>query len=148
MKIIEVAAAIIIENGFVFTTQRGYGPFKGQWEFPGGKIEPGETPQQALLREIQEELSITVEIQEHIQTVEWDYPDFHLKMHCYCCSILSGEIRLSEHLAAQWIDRDQLETLDWLPADRQLLERVEEYMAYSEYEDDYDEQDGKYDAYA
>ena len=122
MKQIEVAAAIIHDDsGRVFATQRGYGAWKDWWEFPGGKIEAGETPEAALLREIREELETEVVVEELIQTVEWDYPDFHLTMHCYRCRVASGTLSLKEHEAARWLSADGLNDVQWLPADRLLL---------------------------
>lgn len=122
MKQIEVAAAIIHDDsGRVFATQRGYGAWKDWWEFPGGKIEAGETPEAALLREIREELETEVVVEELIQTVEWDYPDFHLTMHCYRCRVASGTLSLKEHEAARWLSADELNDVQWLPADRLLL---------------------------
>ena len=122
MKQIEVAAAIIHDDsGRVFATQRGYGAWKDWWEFPGGKIEAGETPEAALLREIREELETEVVVEELIQTVEWDYPDFHLTMHCYRCRVASGTLSLKEHEAARWLSADKLNDVQWLPADRLLL---------------------------
>ena len=121
MKHIEVVAAIIRRGNEIFATQRGYGEFKDWWEFPGGKIEPGESLQQALVREIREELDATIEVGELLQTVEWDYPTFHLTMHCYWCSILSGSLELKEHEAAKWLAPDELDSVNWLPADLILL---------------------------
>ena len=121
MKHIEVVAAIIRRGNEIFATQRGYGEFKDLWEFPGGKIEPGESPQQALVREIREELDATIEVGELLQTVEWDYPTFHLTMHCYWCSILAGNLELKEHEDAKWLAPDELESVNWLPADLILL---------------------------
>lgn len=123
MKTIKVVAAIIVDNNKVFATQRGYGEFKGGWEFPGGKIEEGETPQQALVREIQEELDTTIEVGEFLDTVEYDYPNFHLSMDCFVCAIKSGNVVLKEHEAAKWLDKDHLCSVEWLPADKGLLER-------------------------
>ncbi len=117
MKTVEVAAAIIIKDGNVFATQRGYGEFKDGWEFPGGKVEPGETPEKALSREIREELDTEISIGEHLCTVEQDYPGFHLKMHCYICSVVEGSLTLREHEAAKWLDREHIWSVDWLPAD-------------------------------
>lgn len=122
MKTIEVVAAIIMQGDEIFATQRGYGDFKGLWEFPGGKIEVGETPQQALIREIKEELDVVIEVGELINIVEYDYPQFHLKMHCFICSILSGDVILKEHEAGEWLTRDTLHSVEWLPADEGLLE--------------------------
>ena len=124
MKTIEVAAAIITHNGRVFATQRGYGEFKDGWEFPGGKMEPGETPQQALVREIQEELDTEIEVGELVETVEYDYPNFQLTMHCFLCTIRSGELVLKEHEAAKWLTRAELDSVDWLPADVKVVEKL------------------------
>lgn len=124
MKTIEVAAAVILKDGAVFATQRGYGPWKDWWEFPGGKIEVGEFPQEALVREIREELDAEVEVGELLETVEWDYPDFHLTMHCFICSLLSESMRLNEHEAAAWLTRETLDTVRWLPADEGVVDRI------------------------
>ena len=124
MKTIEVAAAIITHNGRVFATQRGYGEFKDGWEFPGGKMEPGETPQQALMREIREELDTEIEVGSLVETVEYDYPNFHLTMHCFLCTIRSGELVLKEHEAAKWLTRAELDSVDWLPADVKVVEKL------------------------
>lgn len=124
MKTIEVAAAIITHNGRVFATQRGYGEFKDGWEFPGGKMEPGETPQQALVRGIQEELDTEIEVGELVETVEYDYPGFHLTMHCFLCTIRSGDLVLKEHEAARWLTREELDDVDWLPADVKVVEKL------------------------
>ena len=124
MKTIEVAAAIITHNGRVFATQRGYGEFKDGWELPGGKMEPGETPQQALVREIQEELDTEIEVGELVETVEYDYPGFHLTMHCFLCTVRSGALVLKEHEAARWLTREELNDVDWLPADVKVVEKL------------------------
>ena len=122
MKRIEVVAAIIHDDrGRIFATQRGYGEWKDYWEFPGGKIEPGETPTCALEREIWEELETRIKVERLVTTVEWDYPAFHLTMHCFLCSVLSGTLTLKEHEAARWLTREQLPTVDWLPADRHVV---------------------------
>ena len=121
MKTIEVVAAIIHRDGAYFATQRGYGKFEGMWEFPGGKIEPGESREDALKREIQEELGVDIYIKELLCTTEYDYPTFHLTMHCYLCSIASGEIELREHKSAQWLTAETLDTVEWLPADREII---------------------------
>ena len=126
MKTIEVVAAIIIKDGEVFATQRGYGEFKGWWEFPGGKIESDECPQEALVREIREELDAEIEVGELLETVEWDYPNFHLTMHCFICSLLSESLHLNEHEAAAWLTRETLHSVKWLPADEGLLPKIEE----------------------
>lgn len=124
MKTIVVAAAVILKDGAVFATQRGYGPWKDWWEFPGGKIEAEECPQEALVREIREELDAEVEVGELLETVEWDYPDFHLTMHCFICSLLSESMRLNEHEAAAWLTRETLDTVRWLPADEGVVDRI------------------------
>lgn len=121
MKTIEVVAAIIIKDGKVFATQRGYGGWQGWWEFPGGKIEAGECPQEALVREIREELDAEIEVGELLETVEWDYPDFHLTMHCFVCSLVSESVHLNEHEAAAWLTRETLHSVKWLPADEGLV---------------------------
>ena len=123
-KRIEVVAAIIIDKEKVFATQRGYGEFKDGWEFPGGKMEQGETPQQALKREIQEELDTEIEVGKLIETVEYDYPNFHLTMHCFLCTIKSGDLVLKEHEAARWLTKETLDSVDWLPADKGLIEEI------------------------
>ena len=124
MKTIKVVAAVIRSNGRIFATQRGYGEFKDGWEFPGGKIEAGETPQQALVREIKEELDTESKVGELIDTVEYDYPGFHLSMDCFWAEIISGSLVLKEHEAAKWLAADELDTMDWLPADRDLIKRI------------------------
>ncbi|MEY8284106.1 8-oxo-dGTP diphosphatase MutT [Lachnospiraceae bacterium 50-23] len=129
MKTIRVAAAIIIENGKVFATQRGYGEFKDGWEFPGGKIEPDETPEAAIVREIREELDTEVEVVELLDTVEYDYPKFHLSMDCFICKIRSGDLVLKEHEAAKWLTKETLGSVEWLPADLGLVEKIGVYMA-------------------
>lgn len=124
MKIIEVVAAIIVEKDKVLVTQRGYGEFKDGWEFPGGKVELGETLESALKREIKEELDIEIEIDTYIDTVEYDYPQFHLTMHCYKCRMLDGQLMLKEHEASKWVSQDELNEIDWLAADRIVVERM------------------------
>lgn len=118
MKKIEVVAAIIYKNGAYFATQRGYGEFEGMWEFPGGKIELGETAESALKREIQEELGIDITVDKFLCTTDYDYPSFHLTMHCYLCRIISGEIELREHKSARWLTVESLDCVEWLPADK------------------------------
>lgn len=127
MKTIEVVAAIIIQDDKVFATQRGYGDFKDGWEFPGGKVEEGETPQEALVREIKEELDTVIEVGDFLYTVDYDYPKFHLTMHCFICSIKEGALHLNEHEAAKWLGRDELWSVDWLPADVEVVKALEEY---------------------
>ena len=125
MKQIEVVAAIIHDDeGHIFATQRGYGDFKDGWEFPGGKMEPGESPEDALVREILEELETRIVVERLVQTVEWDYPKFHLTMHCFWCSVESGGLTLKEHEAAKWLNKEQLNSVDWLPADRTIIEQI------------------------
>ena len=128
MKTVRVVAAIIIENDKVFATQRGYGEFKDGWEFPGGKIEPGETPEEAIVREIKEELDTEVEVIELLDTVEYDYPNFHLSMVCFICKIKSGDLVLKEHEAAKWLTKDTLGSVEWLPADMGLVREIEKYL--------------------
>lgn len=124
MKSIEVVAGIIRRNDRILATQRGYGEFKDGWEFPGGKTERGETPQQALIREIKEELKSEILVGEKLCTVEYDYPKFHLTMHCFWCDLLDGEPVLLEHEAARWLTADELNSVDWLPADVQVVEAI------------------------
>ena len=129
MKTIKVVAAVIcdsLENTTkIFATAKGYGEFKGKWEFPGGKLEAGETSQQALIREIQEELDVKIEVSELIDTIEYDYPTFHLSMDCFQCVVVDGEIILKEAEAARWLDKDELYSVDWLPADIALIEKLQ-----------------------
>ena len=128
MKTINVVAAVIVDNNKIFATQRGYGELKGGWEFPGGKIEPGETPQEALVREIEEELDTEIEVGELIDTVEYDYPNFHLSMQCFWCHVKEGKLVLKEHEAAKWMHAYELESVDWLPADLGLIAKIREQM--------------------
>ena len=125
-KTINVVAAIIIKDGSLFATQRGYGEWKDWWEFPGGKIEQGETPEEALKREIREELTTEICIEEFLCIVEYDYPKFHLTMHCYICSKLTKALHLNEHEAARWLKNDELDNVKWLPADVKVVERLKE----------------------
>lgn len=122
LKRIEVVAAIIEHEGKIFATQRGYGEWKDWWEFPGGKIEPGESREEALVREIREELATEIKVGELLTTVEYDYPKFHLTMHCFLCSVVSGELSLLEHEDARWLSRDELDSVKWLPADEGIIE--------------------------
>lgn len=131
MKTIEVVAAVIVRDGQVFATQRGYGEWQGWWEFPGGKMEPGESPQVALVREIREELDAEISVGRLLETVEWDYPKFHLTMHCFLCSLLSDSVHLNEHEAAAWLTRDTLHSVKWLPADEGLVGKIGEVMDLS-----------------
>ena len=123
MKTVEVVAAVIIKDRRVFATRRGYGEWQGWWEFPGGKIEAGESPQSALVREIREELDAEIEVGELLETVEWDYPDFHLTMHCFICRLVSDSMHLNEHEAAAWLSSEDLDSVRWLPADEGLVRR-------------------------
>ena len=128
MKQIEVVAAVIYDgDGRVFATQRGYGEWKGWWEFPGGKIEMGETREEALEREIWEELETRIVVERLLQTVEWDYPAFHLTMHCFLCRIKSGMLTLKEHEAARWLGKDELDCVRWLPADVQVINTLKKF---------------------
>jgi len=124
MKVINVVAAIIVKDNKIFATQRRYGDFKGGWEFPGGKIEENETPEEALKREILEELNVHINVDKYIYTVEYDYPKFHLSMRCYICSLLDENIVLIEHSAAKWLAINELETIDWLPADIEIINKL------------------------
>lgn len=124
MKKIHVVAAIILKNNKIFATQRGYGDFAGGWEFPGGKIEPHEKPEDALIREIKEELDTLISVDQHFTRVDYDYPSFHLTMDCYLCSIVEGELTLLEHSAAKWLDKDSLNSVEWLPADVDIIEKL------------------------
>ncbi len=128
MKITKVVAAIIVDGDRIFATQRGYGYYKDGWEFPGGKIEAGESPQGALIREIKEELDTEIEVGEKLATVEYDYPDFHLSMDCFICRVKSGKLLLKEHEAAKWVKVDALDRLDWLPADRTLISKLKAWF--------------------
>ena len=128
MKTINVVAAIIRDEDKVLATARGYGEYKGWWEFPGGKIESGETPKEALVREIQEELDIHIEINEYITTVEYDYPQFHLSMQCYFCNRLSGNLTLKEAESSRWLSKEQLNSVKWLPADMILLDYIRVFL--------------------
>lgn len=124
MKTINVVAAVIMKEGKVFATQRGYGEFKDGWEFPGGKVEAGESPEEALRREIREELEVDVNVGDLIDTIEYDYPAFHLSMKCYACTIAGGSPHLLEHEAARWLTADQLDSVAWLPADITLIPKI------------------------
>ncbi len=127
MKKIEVVAAIIYKDGKYFATQRGYGEFEGMWEFPGGKIEPEETSEAALIREIQEKLGVDISIDKFLCTINYDYPTFHLVMHCYLCSIVSGILELKEHKSARWLNMKTLNSIEWLPADKPIVDKLLQY---------------------
>lgn len=124
MRTVRVVAAVIREKDKIFATQRGYGDFKGGWEFPGGKIEKGETPKEALKREIREELDTEISVGDLIYTIEYDYPTFHLSMDCFWCEIVKGNLVLKEHEAARWLDKDTIDDVEWLPADVTLIDIV------------------------
>lgn len=129
MKTINVVAAIIIKDNKIFATQRGYGEFKDGWEFTGGKVEQGEAPENAIVREIKEELDTVIEVIEYFDTVEYDYPNFHLSMKCYICTVVSGKLELLEHEAAKWLDKDSLDSVAWLPADLGLVDKLKDYLS-------------------
>ena len=128
MKRIEVVAAVIVRDGEVLATRRGYGEWQGWWEFPGGKMEAGESPQDALRREIREELDAEIEVGRLLETVEWDYPSFHLTMHCFICSLVSGSMNLNEHEAAAWLTKENIGSVKWLPADEGLIGRIRQIL--------------------
>ncbi|MCC8137698.1 MAG: (deoxy)nucleoside triphosphate pyrophosphohydrolase [Clostridiales bacterium] len=128
MKTIHVVAAVIRHENKIFATQRGYGEFKDGWEFPGGKVEPGETEQEALAREIREELDTVIEVGEQITRVEYDYPTFHLSMNCFWAEVVSGDLVLKEHEAARWLSKEELYSVEWLPADLELIGMIEKEM--------------------
>ena len=129
MKQIEVVAAIIHDNkGRIFVTQRGYGEYKDWWEFAGGKMEAGEMPEEALKREIREELETRIVVERLVETVEWDYPTFHLTMHCYLCHVECGHLELKEHEEAKWLNKDELESVNWLPADWELVRKLDKEL--------------------
>ena len=127
MKSIEVVAAIIHNEDKILATQRGYGEWKDFWEFPGGKMEAGETPEDALRREIWEELETRIVVERFVKTIDWDYPAFHLTMHCYLCRVESGCLKLKEHEAARWLTKDELDSVEWLPADRDVVKEISAY---------------------
>ena len=124
MNHIEVVAAIIRKENKIFATQRGYGEWKDWWEFPGGKIEQGETPEEALKREISEELSAEINVNELFSTVDYDYPKFHLTMHCYLCTLQTNAMHLNEHESARWLAKDKLDSVKWLPADKSIIDKL------------------------
>ncbi len=128
MKTVKVVAAVIREDNRIFATQRGYGEFKDGWEFPGGKVEAGETPQEALVREIHEELDTDIQVGELIETVEYDYPTFHLSMDCFWATVISGDLVLREHEAAKWLTKETLNSVDWLDADRGLVDTIKNVL--------------------
>lgn len=128
MKTIKVVAAVIKRNNKIFVTQRGYGEFKDGWEFPGGKVEKGETKEEALIREIKEELDTVIKVDSYLDTIEYDYPDFHLSMDCFICSIVEGNLVLKEHEDSKWIKKEEIDTLNWLPADLVIIDKVKERM--------------------
>ena len=129
MKTVKVVAAVIKKDNRIFATERGYGDFKDMWEFPGGKIEPGESGPEALKREIREELDTVIEVGDYIETVEYDYPTFHLSMECYWCTVKEGKLTLLEHENAIWLDRDSLLSVEWLPADLMIIPKVKEGLS-------------------
>ena len=128
MKTVRVVAAVIRKDDKIFATQRGYGEFKDGWEFPGGKIEDGESPEQALAREIKEELDTDINVGDLIDTIDYDYPNFHLSMDCLWCEILQGKLELKEHESARWLSKEKLYSVDWLPADIGLIEKIQEKL--------------------
>ena len=128
MKHVEVVAAVIRQDGTYLATQRGYGEYKDYWEFPGGKVEPGESREEALLREIREELDTTVSVDAFLVTVDYDYPAFHLTMHCYLCSVKAGNLVLKEHESARWLSADELYGVEWLPADMEVIRKLENIL--------------------
>ena len=134
MKTITVSAAVILRTNpqtnkkEIFATQRGYGEYKDSWEFPGGKLEPGESPEQCIVREIKEELATQIKAEKLIGVVDYDYPDFHLTMHCILCSVIFGDLKLLEHEAARWLNKDNLYDVEWLPADKLILDKICELL--------------------
>lgn len=132
-KKISVVAAVIRQNNKIFATQRGYGNFKDWWEFPGGKIENGETPEEAIVREIKEELNTSIVVDKYLTTVDYDYPEFHLTMDCFWCSVVEGHLQLLEHEAAKWLPLNELRQINWLPADVLVVNAIEENIRQSEF---------------
>ncbi|MDF2540064.1 MAG: ADP-ribose pyrophosphatase [Herbinix sp.] len=128
MKIVKVVAAIIRDGEKILATQRGYGEYKGEWEFPGGKVEEGETPEAALAREIKEELDAEIEVGEYFDTIEYDYPMFHLSMRCYWCIVKSGSMVLKEHEAAKWLTKETIDSVEWLPADITIIDKIKQAL--------------------
>ena len=128
MKSIEVVAAVILRDGRIFATQRGYGDFKDMWEFPGGKMEPGESPEQALVREIREELEADISVDRFLETVEFDYPKFHLILHCFLYSLKTKIVHLTEHESSRWLSADELDSVDWLPADLSVIGQIKKLL--------------------
>ena len=128
MKNIEVVAAILRKENTIFATEKGYGEFKGYWEFPGGKVEPGESLEEALRREIREELQVEIHMEEKFSELDYDYPHFHLTMHCYFCSVVSGEIKLVEATEGKWLRKEELDSVRWLPADISLIEELKKCL--------------------
>lgn len=128
MRTKQVASAIIRDGNRIFATQRGHGEFKGYWEFPGGKLEPGESPEQAAVREVSEELSVDINLGELVSVIDYDYPDFHLKMHCYFAEVVSGVLTLKEHDDARWLTRETLNGVEWLPADTDVIEKLRQLI--------------------
>ncbi|MDD6827359.1 MAG: (deoxy)nucleoside triphosphate pyrophosphohydrolase [Oscillospiraceae bacterium] len=128
MKTVSVVAAVIKDNDRIFATARGYGEYKGWWEFPGGKIEQGETPQQALIREIKEELDTEISVGELIDTIEYDYPTFHLSMDCFWAEVVAGKLELKEAAAAKWLTKETLDSVEWLPADITLIDKIKQSL--------------------
>ena len=134
MKQVTVSGAVILRTNpqtnkkEIFATQRGYGDYKDGWEIPGGKLEPGETPEACIVREIREELATEIKVEKILGVVDYDYPNFHLTMHCILCTIVSGELKLLEHEAAKWVTKETLRSVDWLPADQLILDKIEEIL--------------------
>ena len=126
MKTVDVVAAIIRQDGKILATQRGYGEFAGGWEFPGGKIEPGETPEEAIVREIHEELEARIAVDALVTVVDYDYSTFHLHMHCFLCHVVDGQLELHEHMAARWLDAGNADSVEWLPADEEVIQAVKD----------------------